>query len=120
VTRYRGLIDASLIGCSTPVDTETTHLTFLFTVRNADQDEHTANIAKAFVRSVTREVGQDIPIWEAKRYLERPALAPGERPIADWRRWFSQFYADADVTLDASSTANLGSAQPRREGEDQR
>ncbi|HWW55184.1 MAG TPA: Rieske 2Fe-2S domain-containing protein [Acidimicrobiales bacterium] len=92
VTRYRGLIDATLVGCSTPIDDETTQLTFLFTIKNPDADRHTASIAKAFVESVTREVQQDIPIWEHKRYLPRPALAKSEKPIADWRRWFSQFY----------------------------
>ncbi len=92
VTRYRGLLDASLIGCSTPIDDETTHLTFLFTVKDAD-DEKTAKIARAFIKSVTSEVQQDIPIWEHKRYQPSPALAPSEKPITEFRRWFSQFYA---------------------------
>lgn len=94
ITRYRGLIDASLVGCSTPIDEETVELTFLFTVKNPDGDPKTARIAEAFVESVTREVRQDIPIWEHKRYLERPALARSEKPIMDWRRWFAQFYAE--------------------------
>jgi phenylpropionate dioxygenase-like ring-hydroxylating dioxygenase large terminal subunit len=93
ITRYRGLIDASLVGCSTPIDDETTQLTFLFTLRDADKDERTAKIARAFVRSVTHEVQQDIPIWEAKRYQPNPALAASEKAILDYRRWFSQFYA---------------------------
>ena len=97
VTRYRGLIDASLVGCSTPIDDETTHLTFLFTLKNPGDDEKTARIARAFIDSVTREVGQDIPIWEAKRYIESPALAPSEKPIADYRRWFSQFYVEGST-----------------------
>jgi hypothetical protein len=92
VTRYRGLLDASLLGCSTPIDDETTDLTFLFTVKNAD-DERTAKIARAFIKSVTSEVQQDIPIWEHKRYQPSPALAPSEKPITEFRRWFSQFYA---------------------------
>jgi phenylpropionate dioxygenase-like ring-hydroxylating dioxygenase large terminal subunit len=92
VTRYRGLIDASLIGCSTPIDDETVHLTFLFTLKNPGDDEHINNIARAFVNSVTKEVQQDIPIWEAKRYVPNPSLAPSEKPIMEWRRWFEQFY----------------------------
>lgn len=96
ITRYRGLIDASLIGCSTPIDDETVQLSFLFTLKNPGDDEHVRRIADAFVRSVTSEVRQDIPIWESKRYQPRPALAPSEKAIMDWRRWFEQFYvADA-------------------------
>ena len=79
-------------GCSTPIDEETTLLTFLFTVKDADDDK-TARIANAFISSVTSEVQQDIPIWEHKRYQPNPALAPSEKPITEFRRWFSQFYA---------------------------
>jgi nitrite reductase/ring-hydroxylating ferredoxin subunit len=95
VTRYQGLIDASLVGCSTPIDDETTQVTFLFTLRNPDGDERAARIARAFVDSVSREIGQDIPIWENKRYRPNPALAPSEKPIMDYRRWYAQFYCDA-------------------------
>jgi len=92
ITRYQGLIDASLVGCSTPIDDETTHVTFLFTLRNPDRDEHTTRVARAFVDSVSREIGQDIPIWEHKRYVPNPALAPTEKPILEYRRWYEQFY----------------------------
>jgi nitrite reductase/ring-hydroxylating ferredoxin subunit len=94
ITRYHGLIDASLIGCSTPIDDETSHLTFLFSLKNPDGDQHVTNIAKAFVSSVISEVGQDIPIWENKRYQPTPALAASEKPITQFRRWFEQFYTD--------------------------
>jgi len=94
VTRYRGLIDASLLGCSTPIDDETTHLSFLFTLKNPDEDDHVASIARAFVRSVTAEVGQDIPIWEHKRYEPNPALASSEKPITQFRTWMRQFYVE--------------------------
>jgi 3-ketosteroid 9alpha-monooxygenase subunit A len=92
VTRYQGLIDASLIGCSTPIDDETTLVTFLFSLKNPEADEHTARVARAFVDSVSREIGQDIPIWEHKQYVPTPALAPSEKPILDYRRWYEQFY----------------------------
>jgi phenylpropionate dioxygenase-like ring-hydroxylating dioxygenase large terminal subunit len=94
ITRYKGLIEASLVGLTTPIDEEHTHLTFLFLLRNPDADAHTANIGRAFVKSVTREVQQDIPIWENKRYLPTPALAASEAPIMQLRRWFAQFYVD--------------------------
>jgi nitrite reductase/ring-hydroxylating ferredoxin subunit len=92
ITRYQGLIDASLIGCSTPIDEQTTQVTFLFTLRNPDRDAHTARVARAFIDSVSREIGQDIPIWENKRYVAAPALAPSEKPIMEYRRWYEQFY----------------------------
>ncbi|MGB8222639.1 MAG: hypothetical protein WCF10_08625, partial [Polyangiales bacterium] len=41
---------------------------------------------------LNREVGQDAPIWEAKRYLEKPILAEGDGPIGEYRRYCKQFY----------------------------
>lgn len=38
------------------------------------------------------DVEQDVPIWEHKRYLERPALAEGDGPIGAYRSWARQFY----------------------------
>ena len=51
VTRYQGLIDATLIGCSTPIDDETTQVTFLFTLRNPGGDEHTVRCAALRTRA---------------------------------------------------------------------
>jgi 3-ketosteroid 9alpha-monooxygenase subunit A len=94
ITRYSGLLDASLIGCSTPIDKDRVHLSFHFTLRNPERSPKLERIGEAFVQSVTSEVQQDIPIWEAKRYVETPSLAPSEGPIMEFRRWFRQFYAD--------------------------
>ena len=57
-------------------------------------------------RVLRREVERDIPIWQHKRYCERPGLAPGDGPIGTYRRWAKQFYVAADeqqtpVTADA-------------------
>jgi phenylpropionate dioxygenase-like ring-hydroxylating dioxygenase large terminal subunit len=93
VTRYEGPITAALLGASTPIDAEHTQLWFHFYLRDPG-NERSARVAEAFVSSVSREVGQDIPIWEAKRYVPRPQLAPGEAPILEFRRWFAQFYAE--------------------------
>jgi phenylpropionate dioxygenase-like ring-hydroxylating dioxygenase large terminal subunit len=93
VTRYQGPITAALLGASTPIDEDHTRLWFHFYLKDPD-DERAARVAEAFVSSVSREVTQDIPIWEAKRYVARPQLAPGEAPILEYRRWFAQFYAE--------------------------
>ena len=38
------------------------------------------------------DVAQDSEIWAHKRYVAQPALAPGDGPIALYRRWARQFY----------------------------
>jgi nitrite reductase/ring-hydroxylating ferredoxin subunit len=39
-----------------------------------------------------KDVLQDFPIWENKRYIERPPLAQGDGPIPKYRAWCRQFY----------------------------
>lgn len=93
VTRYSGPIEAALLGFSTPIDDEHTRVWFHFYLQDPDS-ERSRKVAEAFVRSVSAEIEQDIPIWARKRYVPRPQLAPGEAPILEYRRWFSQFYAE--------------------------
>ena len=64
------------------------------TFYHAAGDETGAKIGMAFGTEVERQFGQDVPIWEAKRYQPSPALAPMERPITEFRRWAKQFYAE--------------------------
>ena len=52
-------------------------------------------VAEGFRDEVVFQVGQDIPIWENKVYLDSPILCDGDGPIAKYRKWFQQFYADA-------------------------
>jgi hypothetical protein len=49
----------------------------------------------AFAREFVRQFRQDIPIWESKRYLERPILCDGNGAIGPFRKWARQFYAPA-------------------------
>ncbi|WP_165975326.1 Rieske 2Fe-2S domain-containing protein [Actinomadura rubrisoli] len=39
------------------------------------------------------DVRQDFPIWNNRGHLDRPRLAGGDGPIAPFRRWAAQFYA---------------------------
>jgi len=40
------------------------------------------------------DVHQDVPIWASQRYVSRPALARGDRPIVQYRRWAQEFLED--------------------------
>jgi nitrite reductase/ring-hydroxylating ferredoxin subunit len=45
------------------------------------------------MRAFTADVLQDFPIWQTKTFVERPALAEGDGPIALYRKWVRQFYS---------------------------
>jgi phenylpropionate dioxygenase-like ring-hydroxylating dioxygenase large terminal subunit len=47
------------------------------------------NVAHAFL---CLEVEQDIDVWEHKSFVDPPALAVGDGPVATYRRWVKQFY----------------------------
>jgi nitrite reductase/ring-hydroxylating ferredoxin subunit len=91
VTRFAGIVDAVMLATTTPVDDETSRLRFHFRL------PHDAGaLGEMFAAEVDRQVRQDIPIWEHKRYVANPALADTDGPIARFRRWYRQFYVDDD------------------------
>jgi hypothetical protein len=59
-----------------------------------------SDAAQASALSFTSGLSQDIPIWENKRYVERPVLIKDERSILDHREWCKQFYSDPSQAID--------------------
>ena len=56
---------------------------------------------QALTDEISRQVEQDIPIWEHKIFQPNPILCDGDGPINMVRKWYSQFYMDAaDVPAD--------------------
>ncbi|MCA9503597.1 MAG: Rieske 2Fe-2S domain-containing protein [Myxococcales bacterium] len=88
-THFTGICETISLNCMLPIDAETTDLTVVFLQPAGTEDR---GIARAICRDLERQVGEDIPIWEHKRYLKRPVLCDGDGPIADYRRWCLQFY----------------------------
>lgn len=66
-----------------------------------------ALIARTLFPIVKNDVSQDFAIWKTKRYVERPILAAGDGPIAQYRKWAAQFY-EAETAI-APRTASLSS-----------
>jgi hypothetical protein len=84
------MTQVTLISANTPIDED--EIEVRFTLFHAEGDELAGKIGGAFGAEVERQFDQDIPIWEAKRYVPTPALAPSEKPVTEFRRWASQFY----------------------------
>ncbi len=49
-------------------------------------------LSKIILQNFTADVAHDLVIWENKQYVERPLLALGDGPIAEYRLWAKQFY----------------------------
>ncbi len=81
-----------LLVLSTPIDDQHIDLRIGVSVRHRALPG-LSHLMREFLSSrIFAEVSQDAPIWEAKRYIERPSLAEGDGPIAAYRRYCEQFY----------------------------
>lgn len=92
--RFEKGFDSILMLSATPLDDQSVHLRFAFTHPKEISDV-SAFLCQAFREETCRQVEQDMPIWNNKKYAGNPILCDGDGPIAKYRKWFSQFYADA-------------------------
>lgn len=74
---------------TTPIDRRHVRLLWHFYLPHA-----MAPAAAEIIDGVTGDLGlgADLPIWRDKIYLARPLLVKGDGPIAEFRRWYAQFY----------------------------
>lgn len=77
----------------TPIDEKRVEVIFFLAVRRLPVPFANAILLRKAIREGGHTIDQDIPIWENKRYRERPALCDGDGPILRYREWASQFYA---------------------------
>ncbi len=81
---------------TTPIDEESVHVRWTFIAPMKNGPEAAQQIAESFLGGVS----QDIPIWENKRYVERPVIIKDDRSILDHREWCQQFYSDPAKAID--------------------
>ena len=85
-----------MLGTTTPITPTRMQLRFAFT-RRLDTPARFQPLVDGLITEIVRQVEQDIPIWENKVFRQAPILCDGDGPIAKYRRWFSQFYDNADA-----------------------
>ena len=90
IVRISGLIDTILMNTATPIDEEMTDVRFSYTVR-VDGDTRKTHLAEAVIMDLKQQFENDIPIWENKACFDKPVLCEGDGPVANYRKWYSQF-----------------------------
>lgn len=108
--RFRGIVETLLVSSMTAVDDEHIDVRFNFSIKKIGDSDVTKGVGKAFIREVSRQLEQDIPIWEHKQYLDRPILCDGDGPIGLFRKWSRQFYSVA-AQQSADPAAEVAPAQ---------
>jgi hypothetical protein len=89
----QGPLDMLTYITQTPIDDERCDVRLHFSMRRLPDATATERIAELNERITRAQFVQDVPIWEHKCYRARPALADGDGPVAEYRRWFAQFYS---------------------------
>ncbi len=97
LTRFVGLVETLIVNSVTAIDEEYVDVRFAFTVKKFGGVDVTRGIGKAFLREISRQLEQDIPIWENKKHIKPPILCDNDGPIGRYRKWCKQFYADPDA-----------------------
>ena len=92
IQKFSRMFDVIMMGTITPIDDQSLHLRFVFTLPREQTGMHKL-YAHGVRDEIVHQVEQDLPIWENKVYLESPILCDGDGPIAKYRKWFQQFYA---------------------------
>ncbi|HSB95455.1 MAG TPA: Rieske 2Fe-2S domain-containing protein [Spongiibacteraceae bacterium] len=94
IQRFSGQFEAVLMSAGAPISAGAIHMKFAFTQpKNLSPGKKL--LADLAIAEICRQVEGDIPIWEHKIYLDNPTLCDGDGPIAQYRKWFAQFYAQA-------------------------
>ncbi len=94
----------------TPIDEEITEITIHFSMVALDDQAATDAIAQLNDQVTNEQFTQDVPIWENKIYRDRPPLTMVDGPVAQYRRWFRQFYSDP--TAPNATSASAGATPP--------
>jgi len=93
-TRFTGICETLELATTTPIDADHVHVRYAFIQPRVDGRDPEGGVAGAIIRDIVKQMNEDVPIWENKSYLPRPALCDGDGPIADFRRWCRQFYPE--------------------------
>ena len=46
------------------------------------------------IKDICRQLDQDKVVWDRQKYLHDPLLCDGDGPIAAFRKYYRQFYAE--------------------------
>jgi phenylpropionate dioxygenase-like ring-hydroxylating dioxygenase large terminal subunit len=85
--RLKGVM--SFVSSVTPVDEENVHIRWVFTFPKSME-----KFSPRMINEFVKQIGEDVPIWENKVYVEKPLLIKGDGPIIEFRHWAKQFYGE--------------------------
>lgn len=110
--RFTGIVDTMLVTSTTPIDGEYVHTRFCFMVKKTGGADVTKGVGKAFIREVSRQLEEDIPVWENKVFVHPPVLCEGDGPVGLFRKWIKQFFPAGTFDKLNVQAASYGHQEP--------
>lgn len=88
-----------LINCHYPVSADTFVLQYGIIVKRSDAMSYEASdqLAASMAEFIKLGFEQDIAIWKNKTRIDNPLLCEEDGPVYQLRRWYEQFYVNADA-----------------------
>lgn len=88
-----------LINCHYPVSADKFVLQYGIIVKRSESmtDEASEQLAMGMAEFIKLGFEQDIAIWKNKTRIDNPLLCEEDGPVYQLRRWYEQFYVNADA-----------------------
>lgn len=99
-------IEAGVILNTTPIDREHCEIAIMARQRRTWNPLWDALVRPFMAHEIRTDFAHDIPIWEAKKYRERPVWSGVDGPIPALRKWCRQFYSLEMQQADVHEAAN--------------
>jgi len=87
----------------TPIDDEMTDVRLHFAMKRLPDEAASRAVAEINDRITQDQFRQDVPIWENRRYLDKPRLTSVDGPVAQYRSWYRQFYSGWQPEMEVRS-----------------
>jgi nitrite reductase/ring-hydroxylating ferredoxin subunit len=87
-------IETGVILNTTPIDQEHCEIAIYARQKRTWNPLWDALVRPFMRHEISKDFANDIPIWEAKRYYDKPVLSGGDGPIHVLRKWCKQFYGE--------------------------
>lgn len=86
----------------TPIDSQTTHLRWQM-YHIPELSDGRMRVTQARMRDLVKQVNEDIPIWNTKRYMSTPLLVEGDGPMMAYRAQYARFFLFDDPEPDSQA-----------------
>ena len=92
LVQFKGISETLVISTLTPIDRDHLKVWFAFTQPKSEAEGPRANLARALIADLCKQVDQDKIVLDHSCGLDRPLICDGDGPLAQNRRFMGQFF----------------------------